>query len=73
MKQTLILFVFACTLISCKKDYVCTCTDPTRNFQQVGQYTFNERAKTDAELKCLDREIAYTKIAMYQYVDCSIK
>jgi hypothetical protein len=73
MKPVLILSLYILVVTSCKKNYVCTCNDPTRSNTLINQYTFNERTKGEADLKCLTKQSEYNKLAMYGYVSCTVK
>jgi hypothetical protein len=59
MISALVLLLGA-TLTSCKKDYTCTCTEPTGTTNQVVQ--INNSTKGDAETDCDDLNAAYALI-----------
>lgn len=55
-----VVMLLGLTLTSCKKDYTCTCTEPTGATNQV--VAINDASKGDAENACDDLSGAYALI-----------
>lgn len=75
MNRILILIALvAMTTTSClKKTHTCTCKDPERGNEVVGSFNITSEYTGDASIKCINKEIEYNNLAMYDYVTCEIE
>ena len=60
------------SLSACEKTYDCICKDRMRNNETIDQFNYHAKSAPEAELKCIDKETAYNKLPMYDYVHCTV-
>lgn len=78
MKKIVILSVIIATaFVSCKKDYLCSCsvstTSPSGNTSDISDTTFANASKSEAKSKCNSLDSAGSNGGFTWNTECEIK